>query len=78
MTALVMRVLLKRKLTWLRWKALIVLVVGSMITQLKGGGGGGLGGSVVGYTAVAVASLMSALAGVYSEKLLKGDGNTST
>lgn len=73
-TALLMRVLLSRRISWLRWKALVLLVLGAMVTQL-GGEQGALRGSFLGYVAVALSSLMSGLAGVYSEKLLKGDAS---
>ena len=39
-TALLMRVFLARELSWVRWKALVLLVVGSVVAELNGDDGG--------------------------------------
>ena len=76
-TALLMRFVLSKKLTWTQVKALVLLVCGSIVTQLQPASmtsqestqGKSL---LIGYVAVFVNSLAAGLGGVYSEKLLKG------
>ena len=72
-TAVLMRILLGRKLTWLRWKSLILLVLGSVVTQLKSEGS--VEGSAIGYSFVAINSFASGAGGVLSEMLLKSNTN---
>jgi len=75
-TALLMRFVLSHKLTWTQVKALVLLVCGSIVTQLQPASEPlrEFQGNFVsmGYVAVCVNSLAAGLGGVYSEKLLKG------
>jgi UDP-galactose transporter len=74
-TALLMRLVLSRKLTWLQIKALVILFCGSVVTQLKGPSGGEqhhIGSMWLGYVLVVVNASAAGIGGVYSEKLLKG------
>ena len=71
-TALLMRVFLARKLSWLRWKALLLLVVGSVVAELNGDDGGRVRGSAMGYFFVLFSCFASSTGGVLTEKLLKG------
>ena len=70
-TALLMRVFLARKLSWVRWKALILLVVGSVVAELNNDGGQ-MHGSALGYFLVLCSCFASSTGGVLTEKLLKG------
>mmetsp|Transcript_11216 Transcript_11216/g.52057 ORF Transcript_11216/g.52057 Transcript_11216/m.52057 type:complete len:327 (+) Transcript_11216:223-1203(+) len=74
-TAVLMRVFLGRKLTWLRWKALTLLILGSAVTQLNSENPEESRGSKSAYLLVVTNSIASGAAGVISEKLLKGQGN---
>ena len=75
-TGVFMRVFLDRKLSWMQWKALIMLVIGCMVTRL--GAETGEGRHVVdqsffaGYTLVLVSAVASGAGGAFSEQLLKG------
>ena len=71
-TALLMRVCLARKLSWTKWKALVLLVLGSVIAELTDDGNKHLRGSVLAYFVVILSCFISSLGGVLSEKLLKG------
>ena len=71
-TGFFMRVFLGKKLTWLRWKALALLVLGSCVTQLCTDNSGELKTSTFGYTLVLLNSLSAGAGGVISELLLKG------
>ena len=69
-----MRVFLNRKLTWMQWKALIMLVIGCMVTQLSAKAVEGQvddRSTLAGYTLVLVSAVASGVGGVFSEKLLK-------
>jgi len=72
-TGVLMRVFLGRKLTWLRWKALVLLVIGSAVTQLKDARDSGAQKSAAGYVFVLINSFAAGAGGVISEKLLKGN-----
>lgn len=72
-TGVLMRVFLGRKLTWLRWKALLLLALGSAVTQLQSAKSGEDESSVVGYGFVIIDAFASGAGGVISEKLLKGN-----
>jgi len=80
-TGVFMYIFLRRKLSWLQWKALIMLVIGCMVTQLsaKADEGGveenARRSTVVGYTLVLVSAIAAGAGGVFSEKLLKGKGD---
>lgn len=71
-TALLMRACLARKLSWTKWKALVLLVLGSVVAELTDDDGKHLRGSFLGYFAVISSCFISSLGGVLSEKLLKG------
>lgn len=73
-TALFMRLLLSRHLTWLQWKALILLAIGSTVTQLANFPET-FGGSVKVFVIVFVYVFSSGAGGVFGEKLLKGQEN---
>ena len=74
-TGVFMRVFLDRKLSWMQWKALIMLMIGCMVTQLSTtavGGGHAVDQSLLtGYALVFVSAIASGAGGVFSEKLLK-------
>ena len=72
-TGVLMRFFLGRTLTWLRWKALVLLVIGSAVTQLKYTANSGVQSSLVGYVYVFINAFASGAGGVISEKLLKGN-----
>jgi len=72
-TAILMRMFLGRDLTWVRWKALILLVLGSAVTQLRTGDCGDVKQSTLGFALVFLNSFASGAGGVVSEKLLKGE-----
>ena len=71
-TGVLMRIFLNRQLTWIRWKALMLLMIGSMVSQLRAGDESQ--GTRRGYIFVVVNSFAAGAGGVISEKLLKGDG----
>jgi len=75
-TALLMRTLLSHNLSWRQVKALILLVCGSLVTQIQSSAESSSDLARVhlirGYFAVVVSSFSSSLGGVYSERLLKG------
>jgi len=73
-TGILMRIFLARKLTWLRWKALILLILGSVVTQMSSCGDlDRKTNSAKGYVLVFINCFASGLGGVMSEKLLKGN-----
>ena len=71
-TALLMRVCLARKLSLTKWKALVLLVLGSFVAELTDDDDKHLRGSFLGYFVVISSCFISSLGGVLSEKLLKG------
>ena len=71
-TGILMRIIMGRKLSWLQWKALILLVVGSMVSQLGELEIQGDRSFFVGYTFVVISATASGAGGVIAEKLLKG------
>mmetsp|Transcript_57678 Transcript_57678/g.182653 ORF Transcript_57678/g.182653 Transcript_57678/m.182653 type:complete len:347 (-) Transcript_57678:1264-2304(-) len=80
-TGLLSRVMLKRKLSYLRWMALVLLMVGTTTSQLGGQGSKGssfrtVGSPVTGYLLGLINALLSALAGVYTEFLMKKNQDT--
>ena len=73
-TGVFMHVFLDRKLSWMQWKALIMLVIGCMVTQLsaKAVEDHAVNQSFfAGYALVFVSAVASGAGGVFSEKLLK-------
>jgi UDP-galactose transporter len=77
-TGVFMRVFLDRKLSWMQWKALIMLVIGCMVTQLNAKAVEGshvVGQSfLAGYALVFLSAVASGAGGAFSEKLLKAKG----
>ena len=75
-TAVFMYVFLGRKLSWVQWKALVMLVVGCMVTQLSTNSNEGdrmdTRSALLGYVLVFLSAIASGAGGVFSEKLLKG------
>jgi UDP-sugar transporter A1/2/3 len=66
--------LLKRKLLSTQWISLLVLFIGVSVIQIqnvKSSDGSAKGNAIVGLTAVLCACLLSGMAGVYFEKILK-------
>lgn len=70
-TAFLMKFLIGRNLTWLQWKALSLLVIGTAVAQIKCGDDSTRGSSL-GYFLVLVNVIAAGGGGVVSEKLLKG------
>jgi UDP-galactose transporter len=76
-TGVFMHVFLDRKLSWMQWKALIMLVIGCMVTQLsaKAVEDHAVNQSFfAGYALVFLNAVASGAGGVFSEKLLKAKG----
>jgi len=83
-TAVLSVLMLQRKLAWRQWAALVVLVIGVAMVQVSGSDALRPNGhdrpdqlqdsskQVIGLAAVLSATLLSGLAGVYTEKILKG------
>lgn len=77
-TGIFMYVFLNRKLSWLQWKALIILAIGCMVTQLSPDLRGVMStgddklSHLTGYTLVFVSAIAAGAGGAFSEKLLKG------
>ena len=76
-TAILMRFVMSHKLTWTKVKALVLLVCGTLVTQLqpvlqpsRDQNQGAF--ASIGYAAVCVNAFAAGLGGVYSERLLKG------
>ena len=69
-TGVLFRVILKRQLNKLQWIALALLMVGATTSQI-GCTGSGLSAPVQGYMLGMLSACLSALAGVYTEKLMK-------
>ena len=74
-TGILMRIFLDRKLTWLQWKALVLLALGSCVTQLQTKETAEFKKVSWGYALVFINSFASGAGGVTSELLLKGNSN---
>lgn len=70
-TALLMRMILGRNVSWIRWKALGILTLGSMVSQISCEQSAA-GDSPLGYLLLLVYCMSSSAGGIASEKLLKG------
>ena len=75
-TGVFMHIFLGRRLTWTQWKALIILTIGSMVTQLSDetsrvDTSDESRSPFTGYSLVIVSAIASGAGGVFSEKLLK-------
>lgn len=75
-TGVLMHIFLGKRLTWLRWKALILLVIGSDVTQLRSAGTADVKSSNSGFALIFLNSFAAGAGGVISEKLLKGKGES--
>ncbi len=71
-TGVLMRIFLGRKLTWLRWKALMLLAIGTISTQIQPHAEGDARNSIAVIMLVFFNSFISGAGGVLSEKLMKG------
>ena len=80
-TGLLFRVFLKRRLTVVQYLALATLACGTACSQLPGPDaacqGGSRHSSLLGLALSVLSALLSALGGIYSEKLLKGRASAS-
>ena len=74
-TGVLMRLIFGKRLTWLQWKALVLLVIGSAVTQLQSPNDSDGLGRNTGYIFVIINSIAAGAGGVASEKLLKGGGD---
>jgi len=72
-TGILMRFCLGRQLTWFQWKALVLLAIGSTVTELNCVQGPSQG-RMSGYGFVVINSFAAGAGGVLSELLLKGRG----
>jgi len=74
-TGILFRAFLKRKLSMLQWMAIVLLAVGTTVSQVKGCGetdcGSLLSAPLEGYLLGILSACLSALAGVYTEYLMK-------
>jgi len=77
-TAILMRILLFRKISWIRWKALIILAAGSVVTQLKCEEAVDQQLRIISYCIVLLNVLASGAGSVISELLLKGTGEDTS
>jgi len=83
-TGLLFRIFLKRRLTAVQYLALLTLACGTAVSQLPSGGKWHKSGAMVqaaapllGGLLSVLSSLLSALGGIYNEKLLKGRPSSS-
>ncbi len=73
-TGVLFRIMLGRHLTPVQWIALVLLALGAATSQIKNNceaGGAALAAPVMGYLLGLLSACLSALAGVYTEFLLK-------
>ena len=83
-TGIFMYVFLNKKLSWLQWKALIILVSGCMVTQSSPNPRTSVSmeearsAQLTGYLLVLVSVTTAGAGGVFSEKLLKETDNKTT
>ena len=70
-TGLLFRVFLNRQLSKLQWIALLLLTVGATTSQISGCGESGLAAPMEGYMLGLLSACLSALAGVYTEWVMK-------
>nr|XP_043626498.1 CMP-sialic acid transporter 1 [Erigeron canadensis]XP_043626499.1 CMP-sialic acid transporter 1 [Erigeron canadensis]XP_043626500.1 CMP-sialic acid transporter 1 [Erigeron canadensis] len=79
-TALLFRLFLKRKLSTLQWMAIVLLAVGTTTSQVKGCGAAScdslFSSPIQGYMLGILSACLSALAGVYTEFLMKKNNDT--
>ena len=75
-TGLLFRVFLKRRLSKLKWIALVMLLVGATTSQIGGCDGHALSAPVAGYFFGILSAFMSAFAAVYSEYIMKRNNDS--
>ncbi|KAH7862208.1 hypothetical protein Vadar_001455 [Vaccinium darrowii] len=79
-TAILFRLFLKRKLSNLQWMAIVLLAVGTTTSQVKGCGGTScdsvFSSPIQGYMLGILSACLSALAGVYTEFLMKKNNDS--
>ncbi|CAL1386463.1 unnamed protein product [Linum trigynum] len=79
-TGILFRLFLKRKLSNLQWMAIILLAVGTTTSQVKGCGAASceslFSAPIPGYMLGALSACLSALAGVYTEFLMKKNNDS--
>ncbi|KAE9460206.1 hypothetical protein C3L33_07892, partial [Rhododendron williamsianum] len=79
-TGILFRLFLKRKLSNLQWLAIVLLAVGTTTSQVKGCGGSScdsvFSSPIQGYMLGILSACLSALAGVYTEFLMKKNNDS--
>jgi len=70
-TGLLFRLILRRQLSKLQWIALLLLTVGATTSQVAGCGDSALSAPMEGYALGVLSACLSALAGVYTEYVMK-------
>lgn len=79
-TGILFRLFLRRKLSHLQWMAIVLLAVGTTTSQVKGCGEAScdslFSAPIQGYALGILSACMSALAGVYTEFLMKKNNDT--
>ncbi|XP_022150461.1 CMP-sialic acid transporter 1 isoform X2 [Momordica charantia] len=79
-TGILFRLFLRRKLSNLQWMAIILLAVGTTMSQVKGCGEASceslLSSPIQGYMLGILSACLSALAGIYTEFLMKKNNDT--
>lgn len=79
-TGILFRLFLKRKLSTLQWMAIVLLAVGTTTSQVKGCGEAScdslFSSPIQGYMLGVLSACLSALAGVYTEFLMKKNNDT--
>ncbi|CAN0925917.1 CMP-sialic acid transporter 1 [Linum grandiflorum] len=79
-TGILFRLFLKRKLSNLQWMAIVLLAVGTTTSQVKGCGEGSceslFSAPIQGYMLGVLSACLSALAGVYTEFLMKKNNDS--
>lgn len=77
-TAVLFRIVMKAYISPVQWRMLCVLTAGAFVSQLEtcGDGGAVFSAPLIGYVLKALNSFLTAFASVYTEKLMKGNGDS--
>eukprot|EP00241_Pyramimonas_parkeae_P006827 CAMPEP_0114248404 /NCGR_PEP_ID=MMETSP0058-20121206/13557_1 /TAXON_ID=36894 /ORGANISM="Pyramimonas parkeae, CCMP726" /LENGTH=330 /DNA_ID=CAMNT_0001361813 /DNA_START=148 /DNA_END=1140 /DNA_ORIENTATION=- len=75
-TGILFRMFLKRKLTKLQWWALVLLMVGATVSQVSGCGNKTFSAPMEGYALGLLSASLSAMAGVYTEYIMKANDDS--
>mmetsp|Transcript_20693 Transcript_20693/g.39327 ORF Transcript_20693/g.39327 Transcript_20693/m.39327 type:complete len:334 (-) Transcript_20693:458-1459(-) len=77
-TAILFKFMMNADVSPLQWRMLLVLMAGSIMSQLGGcnAGGSGMKGTTLGYSLKVVNSVLTATATVYNEKFMKGNDDS--